>query len=83
MSKRIPDEEIQIRTKEIELLERVQECRFLFIDCAKVNNFTPQEASIAVRDMFISFIIFSKQEKEKIEEVLDEMKKVIFKELNY
>jgi len=83
MSKRILEEEIQMSSKEIELIERATECRYLFIDCAKVNKFTPQEASIAVRDMFISFIIFSKQEKEKIEKVMDEMKKVIFKELNY
>lgn len=65
------------------LLKRCVECTRLLMQCAKINNFTSEETSLSIKNIFISYIIFIRIEKERIEKIMDEMKKTIFKELNY
>lgn len=75
-------EEIKLSPKEEERLKRAQECTRLLFDCAELNNFLPHEFLFSIEEIFINLMISSDAGKERIENTIDELKKVIFKELD-
>ncbi len=65
------------------LLKRAKKCKDVMIESAQVNGFIPLEALLATEEIFVSLLVQNKATKEGIEKTMDDMKRVIFKELNY